>query len=407
MNILYLHQYFLTPREPGGTRSYELARRLVAAGHRVAIVTSDFTIDRPRWQVSDEAGITVHRIGIRYANAFGYAARLRAFARFAAAAGQRAMQIGGDVVFASSTPLTIALPAIAAARRLRVPFVFEVRDLWPEIPIAMGVLRGPAAIFAARALERLAYREAQHVVALSPGMREGVLAANVAFQTSPERVSVIPNACDFELFDVDAARGRALRAATPWLGDRPLLLYTGTLGRANGATWLVELAAALRERDRRPCIAVIGDGAERSAIAEQARHRAVLDDNLFLLGSKPKREIPDWLSASTAAISTFLDVPALRHASANKVFDALAAGRPVLVNHRGWLAELIHAHDCGLVLDRDPARAAEAWLAALARPDWLAGAGRAAQDLGRRRFDRDDHARALETVLARAVGRES
>ncbi|MFV8755124.1 glycosyltransferase family 4 protein [Nannocystaceae bacterium ST9] len=399
MNILYLHQYFVTPREAGGTRSYELARRLVAAGHRVAIVTTDFHRDHGEWQVADEAGIEVHRIGIRYANALATGARLRAFARFAAAAGERARRIGGDVVFASSTPLTIALPAIWAARRLRVPFVFEVRDLWPELPIALGVLRGRPAIAAARALERLAYREARHVVALSPGMREGVLAAKLA----PERVSVIPNACDFELFDVAAELGQRLRAATPWLGDRPLLLYTGTLGRANGAGWLVELAAALRERASETCIAVIGEGAEAAAIRERARRRGVLDDNLFMLGAKPKRELPSWLSAASAAISTFLDVPALRHASANKVFDALAAGRPVLVNHRGWLAELIGERGCGLVLDRDPSRAAEAWQESLARPDWLAQAGRAARALGRERFDRDDHARALEALLTRAV----
>lgn len=399
MNILYLHQYFVTPRECGGTRSYELARRLVAAGHRVTIVTSEFEVDRSSWEVTREAGIDVHRIGIRYANALGYAARMRAFARFAAAAGERARAIGGDVVFASSTPLTIALPAIWAARRLRVPFVFEVRDLWPEIPIALGVLRGRPAILAARALEQLAYREARHVVALSPGMREGVLAAKVP----AERVSVIPNACDFELFDVDLRCGEQLRAATPWLRDRPLLLYTGTLGRANGAGWLVELAHAQKQLDRSPCIAVIGGGAEAVAITEQARRCGVLDETLFMLGPKPKHELPAWLSASNAAISTFLDVPALRHASANKVFDACAAGRPVLVNHRGWLAELIRDHDCGLVLDRDPERAARAWLDALARPEWLAEAGRRAQALGRQRFDRDDHARELEALLTRAV----
>ncbi len=399
MKVVYLHQYFVTPRERGGTRSYELARRLVAAGHEVTIVSSDLEVDRARWVVSDAAGIEVHRIGIRYANAMGTRERMQAFARFAAAAGERARAIGGDVVFASSTPLTIALPAIWAARRLRVPFVFEVRDLWPELPIALGVLRGRPAILAARALEQLAYREACHVVALSPGMRAGVEAAGV----SPERISVIPNACDFELFDVDPWLGEQLRRTTSWLGDRPLLLYAGTLGRANGAGWLVELAAAMHEQDPRPCIALVGDGAERESITALARRRGVLDRNLFMLGPRPKQDMPQLLSAATAAASTFLDVPALEHASANKVFDAFAAGRPVVVNHRGWLADRIREHGCGLVLPRDPTAAATQWLDALARPGWVERAGASARALGRREFDRDDHARALEQLLVRAV----
>jgi glycosyltransferase involved in cell wall biosynthesis len=401
VKILYLHQYFLEPSDGGGTRSWELARRLVHAGHEVAVVTSDLRVDRPSWEVERKAGIEIHRIGVRYENALSYRQRIARFMRFAAAAGPRARSIGGDVVFATSTPLTIALPGMFAARTLRVPFVFEVRDLWPAVPIAIGALNNPALIAAAKGLERLAYHQAAEVVALSPGMAAGVRATGV----EAGRVTTIPNACDFELFDVGPEPGERWRAEQPWLGDRPLLVYAGTLGKANGASWLVELAAALERRGSPACIAVVGQGWERDHIRERAAALGVLDRNFFMLGSRPKAAIPAILSAASGALSTFLELPALRDNSANKFFDALAAGKPVFINHEGWLADLVRERECGLVMPRDPERAAERLATRLDDPAWLAAAGDAARALGRERFDRNDHARELEAVLCRAVGR--
>lgn len=399
MKILYLHQYFLSPSEGGGTRSWELATRFAAAGHEVAVVTSDLSVNRSSWEVERVAGLEIHRIGVRYANALGYRERLAAFTRFATAAGPRALSIGGDVVFATSTPLTIAVPGMFAARMLRVPFVFEVRDLWPTAPIELGLLTNPAMILAARAVERLAYREAAHIVTLSPGMQAGVLATGV----EPERVSMIPNACDFELFDVPPDVGASWRAEQSWLGERPLLAYTGTLGLLNGAGWLVELARALDRRGSSACIALVGVGKEYDQIHARAVELGVLDRNFFMLGSRPKASIPALLSAATAAFSTFLPHPILGINSANKFFDALAAGRPVFLNHEGWLADLVREHDCGLVLPRDPVAAAVQLQGKLDDPEWLRRAGASARALGRARFDRNEHARELEAVLVGAV----
>lgn len=399
MKILYLHQYFLEPSDGGGTRSWELARRLVRFGHQVAVVSADLRVDRRSWEVEHKQGVEIHRIGVRYENALGYRERIASFMRFAAAAGPRAREIGGDVVFATSTPLTIALPGMFAARALGVPFVFEVRDLWPAVPIAIGALRNPALIAAARALERLTYAEAAQVVALSPGMCEGVMAGGV----QPARVTLIPNACDFELFEVDAEVGRRWRAEQDWLGERPLLVYAGTLGLANGVSWLAELAHALMRHGSPAVIAVFGEGGERELIRQRAVELGVLDRNFFLLGSRPKATIPAILSAATGALSCFLPLPALHDNSPNKFFDALAAGRPVFVNHDGWSADMVRERECGLVLSRDPSEAAATLVAKLEDPTWLARAGAAARALGRERFDRDVHARELEAVLVRAL----
>ena len=170
LKIVYLHQYFNLPSDAGGTRSYEMARRLVAWGHEVHMVASSRDAEpnwRCGWRETEESGIHVHWLPVPYSNAFSYAARTRAFFEFAWGAELKAASLEGDVVFATSTPLTIALPAVYAARRKQIPMVFEVRDLWPELPIAMGALRRPLLIAAARCLERFAYRNSAHIVALS------------------------------------------------------------------------------------------------------------------------------------------------------------------------------------------------------------------------------------------------
>ena len=185
MKITYLHQYFNTPDIPGGTRSYEMARRLVAMGHEVNMLTTwrkekeqwlpRFPKNKSGWFETYEAGIKVHWLPVPYSNRMGFGERIRAFFQFALRGAQRAAALDADIVFATSTPLTIALPAVYAARRRKVPMVFEVRDLWPEMPIAMGALQSPLQIRAARALESWAYRNAAAVVALSRGMKQGVV----------------------------------------------------------------------------------------------------------------------------------------------------------------------------------------------------------------------------------------
>lgn len=405
MRILYLHQYFNTPSMSGGTRSYEMARRLVAAGHDVQMVTTDRSggSGDGGWRVSDEAGIRVHWLPVPYSNSMGFRQRLWAFSRFALAAGRKARALGGDVVFATSTPLTIALPALYARRTLGVPMVFEVRDLWPELPIAVGAVRNPVLIAAARGLERLAYRSAAHVVALSEGMKEGVVRTGV----SPERVSVVPNSCDLDLFRVGAEPGRALRRRYPWLGDRKLVVYIGTLGLINGVDYLARLAAAVLPLDPEVRFAVIGGGRQLEAVRAAARQRGVLERTFFMLDRVPKHEVPAWLSAADLASSLFVDLEEMWANSANKFFDALAAGVPVAINYGGWQAELLEATGAGLVLPPDdPGAAATRLVGLLDDPDRLRSAGRAAAALAEERFDRDALADQLRMVLENSAAPE-
>lgn len=386
MKILYLHQYFNTPSMSGITRSYEMARRLVQRGHEVHMITADCTREGGGWHETVESGIHVHWIPVAYANQMSFARRIRAFLEFAWFSGRRAARQQADLVFATSTPLTIALPAVYAARKLRVPMVFEVRDLWPEVPIALGALRSRWSIAAARRLERFAYAHAAHVVALSPGMRDGIVSTGYP----AERVTVVPNACDVELFRVPEAQGEAFRRAHGWLGQRPLVLYGGTLGLVNGVDYLARVAAAALARDPEVRFLVVGSGKQYEKVRDEARRLGVLDRNFFMLPPLPKANMPAVLSAADLATSLFIGLKALETNSANKLFDALAAGRPVAVNHGGWLAELIERTGCGLTLDpSNPQAAAERIVGALGDPGWKARARAAARRLADTELNRE------------------
>jgi glycosyltransferase involved in cell wall biosynthesis len=399
VRVVYLHQYFRTPAMAGGTRSYEFARRLVGRGHQVHVVTSDTRPRRgaPRWRVTEEAGAVVHWAAVPYGNAMGHRRRLGAFGRFARVAAGRAAGLGPDLVVATSTPLTVAVPGVYAARRNGVPMVFEVRDVWPEVPVALGALRFPPARWAAGWLESWAYRNARCLIALSPPMTESILRRFPGLD-----VTTIPNGCDIDLFAAAPAAGRALRAGTPWLGRRPLVVYAGTLGPANGVGFLVRVAAHLAGLAPELRIAIAGGGAEQEALRALAARLGVLDRNLHLIGEVPKREVVGYLGAAELAVSTFAD-PALGANSPNKVFDALAAGCPVGTNVPGWIADLIREAGAGLVLPAGDPPAAAAAIAAFVRdPDRVGRARAAARDLAVRRFHRDLLYDEFERVLRRA-----
>lgn len=388
VKIVYLYQYFTTRSMPGGTRAYEQARRLVAQGHEVDVITTDQDADSASttWRVTVEDGVRVHWLSVPYTNRMTFARRIRAFAWFALLASVRATRIRADVVFASSTPLTIAIPALVAARVRGPRFVFEVRDLWPEIPIEMGVLRSRVAIALARALAWVTYRRADRIVALSDGMADGV----VAYGVPRDKVVVVPNAADVDLFAVGPEVGQRFRRENAWLGDRPLVVYVGTFGRVNGLGYLVDVAEKVREIDPEVRFLLVGDGAEYDDVVRSAERRGLLGTTVVVRHSVPKSEIPAILSAATLATSTTVPLPGLAANSANKFFDALAAGRPQAVNYGGWQGEELTRTGAGIDLDPHDVPAAAAALAAAVRDEpWLASAGAAARELADRRYDRD------------------
>ncbi|BCJ40907.1 glycosyltransferase WbuB [Actinoplanes ianthinogenes] len=405
MRIVYIHQYYCNPGMAGGIRSYEQAKRLVARGHTVDVITTDITPgDRELgWKITHEDGITVHWFRIPYNNHMSYARRLRAFAEFMVLATTRAARMSADLVFATSTPLTVAVPGVLAARLRRVPFVFEVRDLWPEVPIEMGALRNPVTRGLAGALATFAYRNAAEVVALSPGM-----AAGVTRRRPGTPVTVVPNAADLDLFHVDPAQVKRFRGEHRWLGDRPLIVYTGALGAVNGVEYLIRAARRMRELDPEIQVLIVGHGKEWESTGRLAAEHGLLDATVRMWEKVPKSELPVILGAATMSTSMVRPIRGLWDNSANKFFDALAASRPIAVNYGGWQADLITETGAGLVLDPYDADAAGELMADRVRDeDWLVKARAAAHRLAVDEFSRDQLYERFEAVLTRAAGRRA
>jgi glycosyltransferase involved in cell wall biosynthesis len=422
VRILYLHQFFMTREGGGGTRSYEFARRLVAAGHEVTMVTAASGAgatgaapagrsrrrggrDRPSVRAVDGIRVVEARGGygdyVRATNV-GYGRRLLAFGGFALSATAAALRgPRPEVVFATSPPLTMALPAIVAARRWRAPLVFEVRDLWPEAPIQMGALRSPWAQRLARWLERAVYRSASEIVALSPGMRDGIVATGVA----AERVTLIPNASDLDLFSPDLDPGD-LRAELGLSGDDFVCAYFGTMGEANDLTQVVEAAALLEGRDgsaRRVVFVLQGDGKRRAELRADVRRRGL--DNVVFAAAGDKRAAARLAAASDACMTIFKDVPILATNSPNKLFDTFAAGRPAIVNTDGWQRVLVEEHAAGVFArPGDAADLAGRVLFLRDDPERARRYGANARALAEREFDRDLLAERLRGVLERAAG---
>jgi glycosyltransferase involved in cell wall biosynthesis len=407
MHILYLHQYFNPPDAPGGTRSYEFALRMIRRGHRVTMITSSagfpprYGLDQGTNRLSID-GIDLRVLHVDYSNDFSYARRIRAFIDFAIRSiVQTFREDSVDVIYATSTPLTIALPAIVGKLRHGCPMVFEVRDLWPEIPIAVGALKNPLMIKAARLLETTAYRHSAQVVALSPGMAAGIEATGYP----RDRITVVPNCCDPDLFRVDDSAGHRFLEQHPYLKEGPVIAYCGSLGLINGVDYLVRIAEQARDLFPSVRFLIAGDGNRGEAIRAEAKRRNVLGKNLWMIPFIPKSEIPGLLSATTIATSFVIDEPVLWNNSANKFFDAMAASRPMAINHSGWLADFLRQTGAGLILPpNDPRLAAQLLGNAVEDEKFLERARNAAAEAADTVFNRDVLGGKVCDLLEQTVG---
>jgi glycosyltransferase involved in cell wall biosynthesis len=359
MHVAYIHQHFSTRRGATGTRSYEMARRLIGAGHRVTMICGAYelsnadTADSTAGAVSESEvdGIRVLRVNEPYANRMGFMRRVKAFVRFSHAAAKLAGRLDADLVFATSTPLTVGLPGMKAAKRLGASFVFEVRDLWPELPIALGVIRNPLLKWYLRRMERRIYFAASHIIALAPGIKEGIAATGFP----NERISMIPNSCDLDVFVPGDA---PLEDSRFGAADDFRLVFTGAHGPANGLDAVLDAAAELKRRGVKGVrLVFIGDGGQRERLMERSR-REGLGELTCWVKSMPKEELARILPRMDVGMMILKNVPAFYYGtSPNKFFDYIASGLPVLNNYPGWLAGLIGEHRCGVAVRPDDAKA--------------------------------------------------
>jgi len=305
-----------------------------------------------------------------------------------------------DVVFATHTPLTIGLAGLALGQHFKVPFVFEVRDLWPEALVNVGALKNPPAIWWLKRMAKKIYTGANHIVALSPGMKEGIVRTGIP----AEKVTVIPNASDLDLFGPDLD-GSAQRERLG-LKDRFAAIYFGAMGLANGLEYVIEAARILAERGKNNIVFVLhGSGGKRVELEKMASEYKLT--NVIFSNLVPDKEQVARIVAGCDVCMTIYRAAKEHTWSPNKMFDALAAGKPVLINVPGWLGETIENNHCGKCLDANrPEMLADALQELAADPELCRQMGKNARELAEREFGRVKLADRIENVLIEAVSKK-
>jgi glycosyltransferase involved in cell wall biosynthesis len=405
MKVLYLYQYYKSRQGSGSTRAYEYVRRLRAAGHEVLVISSsarllDFAGRRRLGIIEGEVdGVAVWAVPSKYSNRMGYVSRVVEFLRFAWMSSLAVLRAPRpDVIYASSTPLTVAIPALTGRIFRGIPLVFEVRDLWPEVPEGMGILRSRPLLAAAKGLAGLTYRLSAGIIALSPGMRDGILKYGIP----RERIAVIPNGSDLDLFRPDLPGG-PLRQKYGLEGAF-VLVHTGAMGVVNGLDFLVPVCQVLNRTLPNAVICLVGEGGQRERLEAQARGANLA--NLRFYGPVPKDEVPAWLAAADVGLMLVRRLPILEMNSANKFFDYAAAGLPCLMNYGGWKADLLRKYGAGVAAETDDPEAFAAAITALAQdPGGLEAMGRSARRMAESEFDRDRQFAELQERLVLAAGR--
>lgn len=405
MKVLYFHQHFSTPQGSTGIRSYEMARHLVQRGHRVTMICgsygggtsgldNQFVRGVRRGQI---AGIDLVELELPYSNHDGFVKRSAVFMQFAVRSTLIALREPCDLIFATSTPLTAGLPGIFAKYLKGKPFVFEVRDLWPELPREMGVIRNPVVLALMSLLERLSYRAANGCIGLSPGIVEGIRKKSTAGKT----IKMIPNGCDLDLFNPDNKD----RWRPPGVEPSDFMaVFTGAHGLANGLDAVLDAAHILCQRGREDVkLVFIGDGKLKPSLIQRV-HREGLQ-NCFFLDPVPKHRLAGLLHGADAGLMILADIPAFYYGtSPNKFFDYIAAGLPVINNYPGWLADMIEENKCGAVVEPGNAKRFADILEELASSqDHLHSMGKRARKLAVREFSREKLASSFVDFLEQFV----
>jgi len=407
MHILLIHQAFVSPNDSGGTRHFEFARRLVRQGHQVTIVASSLNYQtgkpvNPQPRVGNQEnwdGVEVVRAYTFPAMHRSFAWRIVSFLSFMLSSLVAAMRVHQvDVVWGTSPPMFQALTAWTVATLRRRPFLLEIRDLWPEVAVEMGVLKSRLLIWLARRMERFLYCRADQIL------------VNVPFQdylasrgVPPAKICFIPNGVDAALFAAPDDQNRIRHELG--ISNKFLVVYAGALGMANDIDTILDAAWRLRNQPNIHFM-LVGDGKERARLEGKARSMQL--DNVTFTGAQSKSRMPQILAAADACVATLQDIPLFRIAYPNKIFDYMAAGRPIVLAIEGVIRDVIEAAGAGIpVPPGSAADVSDAILKLHSDPQHARRMGMAGRDYVSVHFNRDRHAEQLGALLTHVVPRSA
>jgi glycosyltransferase involved in cell wall biosynthesis len=408
MKIIYFHQYFKTRDGSGPIRSYEMAKYFVDQGHQVTMVyglsenthstlTGPYIRGKRRGTVD---GIECIEFDLHYSNKLNFIQRSLVFISYSFKSISILFKEEFDLVFATSTPLTAGIPGICMKLLGKTkPFVFEVRDLWPELPREMGVIKNKVVLWAMGLLEWLSYNTADACVALSPGIREGIRAK---LKDKEKSVYLVPNGSDLDFF----VPGKASKSNIPGAKESDFVaIFTGTHGIANGLDAALDAAKVLIQKGYKDVIKLVfvGDGMKKEGLVNRARNEGL--SNCVFVEQVTKKELLKLLHAADVGLMLLANVRAFYYGtSPNKFFDYISLGLPVLNNYPGWLADMIQENECGLVVPPDdPEAFADALIQMYKEPTALATMGRNGRLLAEQTFDRQYLAKQLLHALEKEV----
>ncbi|MDD5326974.1 MAG: glycosyltransferase family 4 protein [Phycisphaerae bacterium] len=400
MHILYIHQYFTTPKGSTGTRSYEFARRWIKAGHKVTLITGHHDLSglepgRGLIQKQTVEGINIVVVGVKYSNKQSFPRRIISFllfCLFCIYAGLRIKKV--NVMYVTSTPLTVGIPAIVLKYLKRIPFVFEVRDHWPAALVELGIINNKLLIKILSWFEKLIYKKSAAIITVSDGMAEGI--RQVAGETKP--IYVIPNGADLDFFrpDID---GSAIRKEKRW-DDKLVLVYAGALGMTNGSEFIADAAEKLMHHQD-ILFVLIGKGIRKDALEKRIEQTGL--KNIEIQPLVPKQQLPAILAAADVIMSIIANFAIIeRYASLNKFYDGLSSGKPILLNYSGWHRDILERNKagCGCKLG-DVDEFVEKVLYLNSHRQELLEMGKNARRIAEKQFNRDKLAtQALDIILS-------
>ncbi|NND71771.1 MAG: glycosyltransferase family 4 protein [Rhodothermales bacterium] len=389
MHILCVYQHYANFDCANSGRLYTFLQHL-SKRHQITLISSDHwygrrLTDKYPWVPENVDWIP---ITVPYSNSMSSLQRMRSYAQFPLAALRRGRSVKADVVYGISTPLSTGWAARKLAATLDVPFVFEIRDLWPDFPVQMGAIRNRIIRNRLYRLEKDLYTQADHVITVAPDMTDHVTAHGVP----DEKVTTLLQGTNLGLADT------ALH--TDWkdpydFGERKVVLYAGTFGRANAIQEILDVSRRLQDH-KDILFAFTGGGYFESAI----RQAEESSPNVKLLPPIPRHEIMHVFRRATLSIVPFKNLPVLATNSPAKLFDSLAVGTPVLVTNPGWTKRFVEDHECGhfAPIDR-PDLIAETILTATKSSDTRNRMMHNGITVANRLFDRVEMAGQLEKIF--------
>jgi glycosyltransferase involved in cell wall biosynthesis len=347
MRILYIHQYFASINGKSGTRSYEFSKRWSHHGHDVVILTSTVNLNEEEinsaqgklFKRLDMNGVSIYAVDIPYRQNMSFANRCLSFLLFSLSAIIFVLIFKKPkIIYATSTPLTVGIPAIVGKWLRKIPFVFEVRDQWPEIPIEMKFITNRYLCGFLIGFEKLIYYQSAAIVALSNGVKR-----NIKKLTKCKKISVFPNCADLEFFN-PSINGLSVRKKHGW-ENKVVFLHPGAMGKVNNLRFIVEIADQMKGYAKAHFV-LMGEGSEKERLREIATKKGL--QNLQFLDAVEKDRMPEYLAACDVGIVVIGNYRILQNNSANKFFDILSSGKPVLLNYSGWQKDIIDFWKAGI-----------------------------------------------------------